>query len=144
MVLNKYISDVAISRVEIMCIDGLQSIRPKTSSPTLPTRPITNSPQPTHFTYFTNSPHLFYQLALLILPTLPTFATNSPHVVCQLAQFSDQLAPTFTYSPHFSYQLAPLHLPTRPTFLPTTPTSRTKYKVFYFTALTTLINQNKL
>ena len=63
----------------------------------------------------TNSPHLFYQLAPLLLPTRPMLFVNSP-------QFSDQLAPTFTNSPHMSYQLATLLLPTRPTFLPTRPT----------------------
>ena len=73
---------------------GVQSIRPKTSSPTLPTRPITNSSQPTRPTYLTNSPHFYYQLApcglstrpssltnsTQFLPTRPTFLTSSPHI----------------------------------------------------------------
>ena len=41
----------------------IQSIRPKTSSPTLPTRPITNSPQPTRPTSLTSSPTISSQLA---------------------------------------------------------------------------------
>ena len=78
-----------------------------------------------------------YQLAPLILPTRPTSTTNSSHVVCQLAQFSDQLAPTFTNSPHFSYQLAPR------TSLTNSPHFSDQVGCVY-DALITLINQNKL
>ena len=78
----------------------------------------------------TNSPHLFYQLAPLLLPTRPMLFVNSPS--------------SLTNSPQL--------LPTRPTSLTNSPprTSLTNSPHFsdqvgcVYHALTTLINQNKL
>ena len=95
------------------------------NSPLKPARPPYQlAPLPTPPT---NSPHLFYQLAPLLLPARPILFVNSPQLSDTTRPNFYQLAPPLLLnSPFFSYQLASLLLPTRLTFLTTRPTFRTR------------------
>ena len=54
-----------------------------------------------------NSPHLFYQLSQLLLPTRPMLFVNSPGSLTNSPQLLPTRLTSLTNSPRFSYQLAP-------------------------------------